>query len=200
MQDWGWYVWVYLIAVIALTGVALVIDLRVKRIPNWLTLPMFALGWIYQGAVFGGPGLLDGLKGFALGFGMLFVLWIIAGGGAGDVKLMGALGVWLGFYPTFFVIIISTAVIAVYHCCVLASRLLKGGFKSIRRDLEAAKAAQQPGKARQTTHGRLKLPYAVPVALATWVVLFGEAHIAKRNPFKPANAAAAQAQRDHQRS
>lgn len=28
------------------------------------------------------------MGGFAVGFGILFLLWIIGGGGAGDVKLM----------------------------------------------------------------------------------------------------------------
>ena len=31
-----------------------------------------------------------------MGFGLLFVPWLLGGGGMGDVKLLAALGAWLG--------------------------------------------------------------------------------------------------------
>ena len=57
---------------------------------------MWIAGWIYQAIFFQWDGILNGLGGFGLGFGLFFVLWIIGSAGGGDVKLMGALSVWLG--------------------------------------------------------------------------------------------------------
>ena len=76
------------------TPVALLIDVKTKKIPNKLTVPVFAVGLLFQIAV--GFGLLFALGGFAVGFGLMLVLWLIGGSGGGDVKFMGALGVWLG--------------------------------------------------------------------------------------------------------
>src|SRR5262245_16733167 len=97
---------------------AAVSDFRFRRIPNWLTVPMFVLGLVFHAVVGGwagsGTGLIDsGLKssllGFFVGFGTLFALWLIGGGGGGDVKLMGALAVWLGYPLVLLVLICSTA-------------------------------------------------------------------------------------------
>ena len=41
-----------------------------------------------------------GLLGLAVGFGVLIVPWLMHGMGAGDVKLMAAIGCWLGPWLT----------------------------------------------------------------------------------------------------
>ena len=96
----------------AFTSAAAVWDVRERRIPNKLTLPVFAIGLVYQ-AFYGWSGLVDAGSGFLVGFGTLFVLWMIGGGGGGDVKLMGALSVWLGFEMTLLVLIVSTLIVVV---------------------------------------------------------------------------------------
>jgi len=83
-------------ALIGASLLAAVIDLRSGRIPNWLTAPLFVAGLIWA-ACSGGTGqLLDGLATALLLALPFVVLFVIAGGGAADAKLMGALGVWLG--------------------------------------------------------------------------------------------------------
>jgi prepilin peptidase CpaA len=71
-------------------------DLKDRRIPNILTLPLLAVG-IIQAVWFDG---FDGLKSSllaALLLGLPYVLlFVFAGGGAGDAKLMAAVGAWLG--------------------------------------------------------------------------------------------------------
>lgn len=198
MASWPWYAWLYIVGVSGMTLIALVTDLKARRIPNWLTFPMFFAGWIYQAVFFGGPGLLDALAGFALGFGMLFVLWLTAGGCAGDAKLMGALSVWLGFMPTFSVIVVSTAFIAVFHVGMIIYRVCTRGYRAMRKDLERDRQAREAGK-EVAARGRLILPYAVPLGLATWVVIGWEATLAKHAPFKPLKPATVQAQLETQR-
>src|SRR5262245_29999030 len=105
--------WVLVVAMVVFTAVAAVWDLREKRIRNKLTLPMFFAGWVYQIAFHGWAGVVDGLAGFGIGFGILFVLWFIGGGGGGDVKLMGAMAVWMGYRMTLLVLIASTVAVVV---------------------------------------------------------------------------------------
>ena len=71
-------------------------DLRVRRIPNLLTYPLLGAGLLWQ-AWFGGMlGFVDGVIGCALMALPFVLLFLYAGGGAGDAKMMGALGAWLG--------------------------------------------------------------------------------------------------------
>lgn len=70
-------------------------DVRTRRIPNYLTLSGALAGLLFQTMVSGWPGLLQGLGGLALGFGLMLPLYIFGGIGAGDVKALAALGAWL---------------------------------------------------------------------------------------------------------
>jgi prepilin peptidase CpaA len=70
-------------------------DVYTRRIPNYLTLGSALTGLLAQTIVSGWPGLLQGLGGLAVGFGLMFTLYILGGLGAGDVKALGALGAWL---------------------------------------------------------------------------------------------------------
>jgi prepilin peptidase CpaA len=71
-------------------------DLKTYRIPNYLTLSASLIGLVYQIAFHGPIGLGSGLLGLALGFFLLFPVYLLGGTGAGDVKALAALGTWLG--------------------------------------------------------------------------------------------------------
>jgi prepilin peptidase CpaA len=71
-------------------------DLRTYRIPNYLTIGAALAGLVYQAAFHDLSGLGSGCLGLALGFFLLFPVYLIGGMGAGDVKALAALGTWLG--------------------------------------------------------------------------------------------------------
>jgi len=71
-------------------------DLRERRIPNALTGTLAASGLAAALVVGGGAGLVDALLGGTLLAAPYVVLWAFAGGGAGDAKMMGAIGTWTG--------------------------------------------------------------------------------------------------------
>jgi prepilin peptidase CpaA len=80
------------------------IDLRCRRIPNALTgtLLIAALVWAAWTSGWAGVGAaLLACVVIALPFVMLFLL----GGGAGDAKLMGAVGAWLGLHDGLWVLL-----------------------------------------------------------------------------------------------
>ncbi|MBZ5600182.1 MAG: A24 family peptidase [Acidobacteriia bacterium] len=74
-------------------------DWRWRRIPNWLTLPGLLLGIALNSAASGWAGTKDSLLGAALGLALLLPFVLVRSLGAGDWKLVGALGACLGPYP-----------------------------------------------------------------------------------------------------
>lgn len=79
-------------------GVALVActtDLRSRRIPNALTFPAALLALAYH-ATSGTGSLVSALAGLVVGLLLFLPLYLLRGMGAGDVKLLAALGAWLG--------------------------------------------------------------------------------------------------------
>jgi prepilin peptidase CpaA len=77
-------------------AIATVTDLRSRRIPNWLVLPFLVAGIAVNVWQHGWPGLGHSLAGFALGAAAFGVLFFMGGMGMGDVKLMAAIGAWVG--------------------------------------------------------------------------------------------------------
>ncbi len=71
-------------------------DLRERRIPNALNLALAALGAAFAFARGGAGGLGASALGLLAGMGLLFLPFYFRWFGAGDVKLAGAIGAWLG--------------------------------------------------------------------------------------------------------
>jgi prepilin peptidase CpaA len=82
-----------------LAAAGLATDLRSRRIPNWLTLPGMAAGFILQAALFGAQGAVASLEGWLFGLAVLVLPFVKGGMGGGDVKLLAAIGSILGFHP-----------------------------------------------------------------------------------------------------
>ena len=83
--------------VIGASLLAAVGDLCERRIPNALTFPLLIVGLIWA-VWFGGlAGLAEAVGACALLALPYIFLFLFFGGGAGDAKLMGAIGAWLGF-------------------------------------------------------------------------------------------------------
>ncbi len=81
---------------IAASLIAAASDVRTRRIPNRLTGPLFICGLAWAIATHGFSGAGDSLLASVLLAAPFVLLFIFAGGGAADAKLMGALGAWLG--------------------------------------------------------------------------------------------------------
>jgi prepilin peptidase CpaA len=82
--------------VIGASLLAAMSDLKDKRIPNVLTLPVFVGGLIWAAWFAGLSGLGDSVAACGLLALPYIFLFLFFGGGAGDAKLMGAIGTWLG--------------------------------------------------------------------------------------------------------
>ena len=99
------------IVVLVAAIVAAATDIWKFKVYNVLTLPLLVSGLLYHAFR---AELADSLLGVLFGFASLIVLYIIGGMGAGDVKLMAAVGAWLGMPLTFYVFIASSLAAGVY--------------------------------------------------------------------------------------
>jgi prepilin peptidase CpaA len=164
MKDWPLLtVLVWTLALCGFTVAALVTDLRSRRIPNALTVSAFALALAFHLWNSGLSGLGFAFAGFGVGFGVMLVLWLIGGGGGGDVKLMGAVGTWVGVVGTTFIFLGGVLVAIIMTVGIIAARSLAPG--RVGRSLgKPADGQMLPARAR----GRTLIPFAVPVCVATW--------------------------------
>jgi prepilin peptidase CpaA len=163
-------------AAAGILAIAAYIDWTEHRVPNWLTLPAWGLGIAYHAVISGTAGLTGSVLGGAVGLATLIVPYALRGMGAGDVKLMAAVGAWVGA---------ATTVHAFLWIAVLGG--LMGAYLIVRsgqigaRALVVARATKnlftfQPldtGATEQTPLRRL-LPYGVPIALGFYAhFIFG---------------------------
>lgn len=144
-------------------------DYRTRRIPNWLTVPAAILGLLFSALAPGGIGLLASLGGFAVGMVLLLLPWLLGGGGMGDVKMLAALGAWLGPVGILVAFGLGSVLAAFGMVAVLTANTLAHGFSSTRKHYVAA--ASGGGSTAAPMKARRVLPFAVPMALSTWLVL-----------------------------
>jgi prepilin peptidase CpaA len=107
---------------LALVATAAVTDLRARRIPNWLTLTV-ALGGLAQSVT---PlrviSPAQSILGLLAGFAVTFLLYMVGGRGAGDVKLTAGIGAWLGPWPVLIVLAAAAVVSLVAAVGLSAAR------------------------------------------------------------------------------
>jgi prepilin peptidase CpaA len=160
------------VMLLGFVGLAAIIDARTRRVPNRLVIAGAFIGALFQIFAPGGAGWTSALAGIAVGMGIFLPLYALRAMGAGDVKLMGMVGAYLGPMGAF------TA--AVYVCVAggvlaLAMALLKGQLGRLCWNLRTMLTGSILGA---VIGGRMevvapaasigKLPYAVAIALGTF--------------------------------
>lgn len=148
-----------------------VVDYRQHRIPNWLTVPAALAGLIYSTLAPAGVGWMAAVAGFAVGFGLLLLPWLLGGGGMGDVKMLAALGTWLG--PTGILVAfgLGTVLAALGMMAVLTYSAVAEGFSLTRRRYLAVASGGTSTTPQAGPRRRRVLPFAVPMAVGTWLYL-----------------------------
>ena len=104
---------------------AAIYDLKYRKIPNILTLSTIVAGMVCHSWFSGLEGLLFSLGGTFLGMGLLIAFYLMGKMGAGDVKLMGAVGSILGPAGVFNAFLFTAIVGGIYAIIIL---LMRGGF------------------------------------------------------------------------
>src|SRR5688500_10001584 len=160
---------------------AAVVDLRERRIPNWLTLGLLLSGLAQTWAPVPGPAgsFSQSLLGLLTGFGITFVLFGMGALGGGDVKLVAGVGAWLGPTP---VLTVFAAAAVIGMVIVLTQAAMQGRTRRLLRNSAVVAIslahANEIGLDRALETGQScasvdrPLPYAVPVLLAVALVFW----------------------------
>lgn len=102
-------------------SIALYTDLRKRIIPNWLTFGGAGIGILIHIYETGWTGMGVAASGFFLGIAFLIIPFMMGGIGAGDVKLMGAIGALMGIHFVFYTMLwtaIAGGVISVIYIMI----------------------------------------------------------------------------------
>ena len=161
---------------------AAVFDIRFRRIPNWLTLTGIVLGFALN-ALLAYPWPLEGLKYAGLGllfaFAVYFVLYLIHARGAGDVKLMAAVGAILASPFGWFKLFIVTALIGGLFAVVLllAKGRVRKTFWNVAYLVNELGHARAPYMSREELDVKspkaVTLPHGVTIAVSCLIFVIG---------------------------
>lgn len=110
-------------------------DLRSSRIPNWLTVSAVGFALVAHAWLAGLPGALFSLAGLGAGLGLFLILYVTGSIGAGDVKLMAAVGALVGPYGALVSGLLAMIVGGVY---ALVALCYQWGFVTTGRKLASA--------------------------------------------------------------
>ena len=173
---------------VAIWGLALLValwagwlDWRFRRIPNWLTVSGFFLGLGMNGVLSGWNGIRGGLEGAGIGLGVFFIPVVLRGIGAGDLKLMIALGACLG--PLKFLnVLLASIFIAGFMAIIeiVRRRRVKQTFSNLLVIIRAFVTFGMGARESLVTlddPGSLRLPFGVAIALAMVLVVFANSSL-----------------------
>jgi prepilin peptidase CpaA len=155
---------------ILLTALAAFVDFRTRKIPNWLTVPAFVAGMTLRTALFGWTGAKSALEGTGLALVVLLPLVLMKALGAGDWKLMGAVGAFLGPLLFLFVLLGSILVSGIMAIVEMArTRRVRETFHNLYVLVQGffTFGLRANPKISLDNPELLKLPFGVAVAIAT---------------------------------
>jgi prepilin peptidase CpaA len=163
---------------LSLAGWAGWLDWRTRKIPNWLTVPSLLVGLALSTVLWRWPGLKASLEGVGICLGVLLPFVLVRGLGAGDWKLMGALGAFLGPQRAI-VVLMGSALIAGLMSVVevLRQRKVQETLRNLLT-LLVAYSTFHVNNVRAVSldnPGLLKIPFGVAAALSTgffFVIMF----------------------------
>ncbi|MGU7811772.1 A24 family peptidase [Burkholderia sp. AW49-1] len=164
------------LCVTVLVVVAASTDITSRRIPNRLVAIGLAGALIAQCALHGvQAGALAWLAGAATGFGMLLPFYLLRGMAAGDVKLMLAIGAWVGAQMTFYIVL---ATFLAGGIGAIGLVLVRGRMRQMCANVRALIAHRSIRAYAGDTDGPVEvasvgaLPYGVAIAAGTLGMLF----------------------------
>jgi len=152
-------------------------DWRSRRIPNWLTVPGLLLGLAVNTALAGWGGAKLSLLGAGLGLALLLPFVAIRSLGAGDWKLVGALGAFIGPGSLLDVLLVTVLVAGMMAAALI---VWKGRVRQTLRNMLHILASffsfHLPGpEVSLDSKQSLKIPFGVAVAVA--VIVFSARQI-----------------------
>ena len=157
-------------AVLAVVVLACWYDLRTRRLPNPLTLGGAAVALLHAAYITGAGGAVASISGWAVGLLLFLPFFALGGLGAGDVKLLAAVGAWLGPGPALWVALYAAMAGGVMAVVVgLATGYLGQALKNVSFLMTFWQTVGLKPAPELTLAGARgpRLPYALAIAAGT---------------------------------
>ena len=142
-------------------------DVISHRIPNRLTYPAMLAALVVRFGLFGWRGLLEGVLGLVLCGGAFFLLFVVHAMGGGDVKLMAAVGAWVGYHNAGIALIVCAlagGLIALGYVIVLKRyRTTLSNITSLVR-FHASSGLRENPELNLSSANAVRMPYGIAIA------------------------------------
>lgn len=160
---------------VGVLAVALTTDLQTRKIYNWLNYPAMGVGLVLSVVMGGLAGLESSLIGFFASALVFFLGWMLNSKymGAGDVKLMAVIGIWLGWPGAIGAVLYVTAMGGlVAFFTALTHGSLGKLFKNISMGVTEIAVTGKMTPIDPVNSAAPPLPYGVSIVVGTLVALF----------------------------
>jgi prepilin peptidase CpaA len=167
--------WIHILIIVFL-AVSAAWDLRYRRIPNFMTYPAAIAAVAYHAFSGGLTGLYFSLCGLSFGILLLIIFYFLGGMGAGDVKLMGAIGAMLGPGGVFDAFLFTAVIGGMYAVLILLRHgLLVKTLRHYGQILWIFVLTKQFMMSPALQHKKTPaLCYGIAIALGTGLSIFGQ--------------------------
>jgi prepilin peptidase CpaA len=166
------YIDYYLLIILILCAIT---DCYIHKIPNLLTYPTIIFALLYNFFYHGIDGLFFSIAGLFLGIIILGIFYIFGVMGAGDVKLMGAVGAVLGTKNVLNAFLFTGIIGGIYAMMVLIFRF-KTSRKLFKRSITMLKTLFVTGNfipiPASEDEKNPKLCYGIAIALGSLVTIW----------------------------
>ena len=163
------------LAVLLVASVAVVFDVRTRRIPNFLNFGAAAAALVFAFVEAGGSGATTAAAAWLLGAALFFPIFALGGMGAGDVKLLAALAAWLGPMDAVYLALFTSMAGGVAAVALAVGRgYLRQAFSNMWLMLmhwRVAGPRPVPGLTLRDG-GAPRLAYAIPIAMGALCTLW----------------------------
>ena len=163
-----------ILLLLSILSISAIIDFRSQKIPNMITFPAAAIALLYHFLTNGIDGLLFSALGLATGIGLLIIPYMLGGMGAGDAKLMGAVGAILGSKGVFVAFLITALIGGIYAIILtlLNRKQFRGFFTkqliTLKLFILTRKFIPDPVEGSDK---KPRLCYGVAIALGTFIYM-----------------------------
>jgi prepilin peptidase CpaA len=158
--------------------IAAMFDLRTQKIPNLLTYPAMIFALSYHSSINGFEGLIFSSSGLMIGILLLIIPYLMGGMGAGDAKLLGAVGSFLGAKATLNAFFFIALAGGIYSLAIILIRrdIFKGFFSEKLVILSSMVMLRQYVPIQTESSGQKpRLKYGVAIAFGTIAYLLTKA-------------------------
>jgi len=157
--------------------VASAIDVRTRRVPNWLAVPFLIAGLGVQTIGLGWAGARQSVSGIALALVLFGIPCFLKGMGMGDLKLAAGVGAWIGPSQLVLAFVVTGMVGGVMAVCYALRRGCLGKSLDLTSDLlwHFAKSGMRPhDRIRLGDRQAVSIPYVPAIAIGTLFSFFAQ--------------------------